>query len=300
MQTNTDQVREQLVPVTAGGSFSETMPATLWQAVSAGGSLPATCNACASDVDNATGIAWSLQGLAAGGSQAFSWNTVVVDTVPTGGFSFSGPAGSTVGGTVATITDPNTSATAAAYSATINWGDGSSSAGTITGGNGSFKVTDTHAYSAGGSYPIAVTITSVGTNQGSSTVNDSAAITAAPIPGDDRQAHGHRHRRRFLGDREPERAGDHCVVPVRPGPEVHGRRTGRLHELDAAQPVGSDFTSHTVSASVAGLVPNAVYHVRLVATNSAGTSFGPDVTFTTAVARRPAPRRSGRRSTSRR
>ena len=28
-------------------------------------------------------------------------------------------------------------------------------------------------------------------------------------------------------------------------------------------------------------MPNALYHVRLVATNSAGTTFGPDVTFTT-------------------
>ncbi len=48
-----------------------------------------------------------------------------------------------------------------------------------------------------------------------------------------------------------------------------------------AQTVGSDFTSHVVSASVTGLVPNALYHVRLAATNSAGTTFGPDVTFTT-------------------
>ena len=48
-----------------------------------------------------------------------------------------------------------------------------------------------------------------------------------------------------------------------------------------AQSVGSDFTSHTVTASVTGLVPNATYHVRLVATNSAGTTFGPDVVFNT-------------------
>ncbi len=39
-----------------------------------------------------------------------------------------------------------------------------------------------------------------------------------------------------------------------------------------------------MTASVSGLVPNALYHVRLVATNSAGTTFGPDVTFTTARA----------------
>ena len=36
-----------------------------------------------------------------------------------------------------------------------------------------------------------------------------------------------------------------------------------------------------MSASVSGLVPNALYHVRLVATNAAGTTDGPDMTFTT-------------------
>ncbi len=54
------------------------------------------------------------------------------------------------------------------------------------------------------------------------------------------------------------------------------------------QTVGSDFTSHGVGpVTVAGLVPNALYHVRLVATNTAGTTFGQDITFTTAMA--PAP-----------
>ena len=55
------------------------------------------------------------------------------------------------------------------------------------------------------------------------------------------------------------------------------------------QSVGSDFSLHPVSASVAGLVPNALYHVRLVATNSAGTTFGPDMTFTTPRGPAPAP-----------
>jgi hypothetical protein len=48
-----------------------------------------------------------------------------------------------------------------------------------------------------------------------------------------------------------------------------------------SQNVGSDFSNHTVVASLSGLVPNALYHVRLVATNSAGTAVGPDATFTT-------------------
>jgi hypothetical protein len=58
------------------------------------------------------------------------------------------------------------------------------------------------------------------------------------------------------------------------GPVVYTQST-------PAQAVGSDFLGHTVSASVTGLVPNALYHVRIVASNSAGTIFGPDVAFTT-------------------
>jgi hypothetical protein len=47
------------------------------------------------------------------------------------------------------------------------------------------------------------------------------------------------------------------------------------------QSVGGDFSSHFVAASVSGLVPNALYHVRLVATNRNGTTYGSDMTFTT-------------------
>ena len=54
-----------------------------------------------------------------------------------------------------------------------------------------------------------------------------------------------------------------------------------------SQPVGSDLLVHPVSASVSNLVPNALYHVRLVATNSQGTAFGQDVTFTTPKAAPP-------------
>ena len=47
------------------------------------------------------------------------------------------------------------------------------------------------------------------------------------------------------------------------------------------QSIAGDFNDHFVTASVSGLVPNALYHVRLVATNGSGTTFGPDMTFTT-------------------
>jgi len=64
------------------------------------------------------------------------------------------------------------------------------------------------------------------------------------------------------------------------------------------QTLPADSTPHAVSASAPGLVPNALYHVRLVATNATGTTVGPDQTFTTP----PGPRRRrpclGRASTS--
>jgi CSLREA domain-containing protein len=55
------------------------------------------------------------------------------------------------------------------------------------------------------------------------------------------------------------------------------------------QTVGSDFTAHPVTAAASGLIPNALYHVRLVASNASGTVTGPDQTFTTTKAPNPPP-----------
>ena len=67
------------------------------------------------------------------------------------------------------------------------------------------------------------------------------------------------------------------------GPVVYTQQT-------PAQAVGSDFSTHGVGpVTVSGLVPNAVYHVRLVATNPDGTTDGPDVTFTTQSSSPPGP-----------
>ena len=47
------------------------------------------------------------------------------------------------------------------------------------------------------------------------------------------------------------------------------------------QPLGSGTVPVPVAAALTGLIPNALYHARLAATNKDGTTFGPDVTFTT-------------------
>ncbi|HTT31570.1 MAG TPA: hypothetical protein VMG37_24370 [Solirubrobacteraceae bacterium] len=58
--------------------------------------------------------------------------------------------------------------------------------------------------------------------------------------------------------------------------------------------VGADSTSHSLSQVVTGLVPHAAYHVRLVATNSAGTATSTDEVFTTGKAPAPPPPTLGR------
>jgi IPT/TIG domain len=68
-----------------------------------------------------------------------------------------------------------------------------------------------------------------------------------------------------------------------------GSSTTLYDQSTPPQPIGSDATDHTVTAPLTGLIPGALYHVRLVAINGAGTTYGPDQTFTTAAAPAPPP-----------
>jgi len=100
----------------------------------------------------------------------------------TGGFVFTATAGIAVGGTVATFTDDFVgpgSNLPGYYSASINWGDGSTSAGTIVFNDGVWDVEATHAYAVSGSFAPVVTITDEANN--TATVTDTATI-AAPAP----------------------------------------------------------------------------------------------------------------------
>lgn len=62
----------------------------------------------------------------------------------------------------------------------------------------------------------------------------------------------------------------------------------------AEQAAGADQASHTISTTVAGLLPNETYHVRAVATNGAGTVKGSDQVFKTAADPPPPPPVLGR------
>jgi len=105
------------------------------------------------------------------------------------GANLNGTEGSTTTGTVATFTDPDPASTAAEYTATIDWGDTTTSAGVISGAvGGPFTVTGSHAYQEEGSYTLTVKITDVdnpgntATATSTATIGDAAlaAVCAAP------------------------------------------------------------------------------------------------------------------------
>jgi hypothetical protein len=81
------------------------------------------------------------------------------EVVVTGGYVVTATVGSNSGPqTVATFTDPGGAEAIADYAATVTWGDGSSSPGTITLGDGAFLVTASHTYATAGVYTVGVTV----------------------------------------------------------------------------------------------------------------------------------------------
>lgn len=85
-------------------------------------------------------------------------------------------------GTVATFTDPDPNGAAADYAATIHWGDGAESAGTIAkGAGGTFTVAGRHVYADEGSYRATVTITDDDVAYNTATAVDAATIADAAL-----------------------------------------------------------------------------------------------------------------------
>jgi hypothetical protein len=99
------------------------------------------------------------------------------------GTTFGATEGVTFTGTVATFADPDPASTVAEYSATIDWGDATSTTpGTISGPpGGPFTVSGTHMYAEEGSYNVTVTIIDVDNSKNSATVTSTANVSDAPL-----------------------------------------------------------------------------------------------------------------------
>jgi hypothetical protein len=91
--------------------------------------------------------------------------------------SFSPTAGKPFTGVVARFTDHDPGGTLTDYSATIDWGDGNTSAGTIALISGTtFRVSGSNTYTTAGTYTVSVTIQDVG----GASVTVHGTITVAP------------------------------------------------------------------------------------------------------------------------
>jgi hypothetical protein len=119
----------------------------------------------------------------AGGSRtsATATATITQPLISVSGTEITATQESPFTGTVATFSDADTSGTASDYTATITWGDGHASVGTITAnGNGRFSVSGTNTYQAPGAYAVAVTIK--GSRGRSATAQNVATVAAASQP----------------------------------------------------------------------------------------------------------------------
>jgi len=122
-----------------------------------------------------------------GATASGSASTSVADAALTvSGASVTAVEGAGFSGTLASFTDADPSGSVTDYSATINWGDQTSSAGTVTAnGSGGFVVSGSHVYAEEGSYSVTVTLSDAGganaTTTSSAGVTDAAiALTGAP------------------------------------------------------------------------------------------------------------------------
>jgi uncharacterized repeat protein (TIGR01451 family) len=87
--------------------------------------------------------------------------------------------GASVSGTIASFTDANPSAPLSDFSATIAWGDGMTSTGSISQSGGSFAVQGMHQYSHDGNFTASVTITDIGGK--SASANTTVVVTEPAI-----------------------------------------------------------------------------------------------------------------------
>jgi len=106
-------------------------------------------------------------------------NDLPINPVPlsAAAVNFGAVAGAPFSGTVATFTNPNTFDGAASYTATIDWGDGTTSDGTIT-GTGTLSVSGWHTYADQNIDAVSVQISNSSETQTTATVYPTATVTS--------------------------------------------------------------------------------------------------------------------------
>ena len=169
-------------------------------------------------------------------------------------------------GTVASFNDSDPNGVAADYSATINWGDQTSSAGTVTSnGSGGFSVSGSHAYAEEGSFTVTVTVSDAG--GASATANSSAGVADAAIALTGAAGFREHHRTNFtatvatLTDADPGGVATDYTIQINWG-------DGTASAGTVVARAGGGFT---ISGSH-NYPNNGTYTVRITATDAGGSS----------------------------
>jgi hypothetical protein len=93
--------------------------------------------------------------------------------------SFTTHAHQAFSGTVATFTDTDTANVAGDFTATIDWGDGTTTAGTVSGASGTFTVNGAHTYAAAGQDTVTVKLADDAPGTANATATSTATVGAA-------------------------------------------------------------------------------------------------------------------------
>jgi hypothetical protein len=188
---------------------------------------------------------------------------------------------------------------------TIEWGDGTASAGTVDETNST--VSGTHTYARAGTYDGSVTYHNDG-GSGTHKIAFQAKVAALPTKAPPPAPTPSPAPPTLAATSPPtvltttSAAFTTTVNPEGLETEVHfeyGPVLGGASAASAAaitygsvtpnQSVGSGFSNQTVTATVTGLLPNVTYNVRAVATNSAGSATGANQTLVTPADPPPPP-----------
>ena len=191
------------------------------------------------------------------------------------GVPVSATTGVAVKATVATFTHAKPAGAASDYAATINWGDGSSSAaGTVSAAaGGGFEVKGSHTYAAAGRYTTSVTISDVGGAK--ATTTGSANVIGPPVVSNVSVLSITEATAKIGFKIDPDGADTTYVIEYGPTTS-YGQQTAPVD-------IGATPGPQSLTQTLTGLEPNKTYHFDVLATNSAvsGGVGGGDQPFTT-------------------
>ena len=115
-----------------------------------------------------------------GSTTSASGSTTVADATIAASCATPAVSPQSFNGTVAGLTDSNTGASAGDFTATINWGDSSTSNGSVSGSGGTYSVAGNHTYTSTGYYNITTKVTDDGGSTSTTTACRVLVFAFAP------------------------------------------------------------------------------------------------------------------------